>query len=240
MRFLKFSQGFRKVVPERWEFANDYFRRGEKSLLCDIQRRKSTMPVTSPSPPGAVVAISTNSRALSPMNSGEEQVLSSNSSGPAPPAAAAADLTEENKRLRKENERLSRELAQMRKICRQITGLVSSYASMGQDSASETAELEELAAAATLLELMPMAAACDKKRVEVRSVKPEEEAESASAEAASLSPRTSLKLFGVSIGMKRSTEEDDDSAPAKDEPTEELSESVVDRPRPKRRGCSGS
>lgn len=238
MRFLKFSQGFRKVVPERWEFANDYFRRGEKSLLCDIQRRKSAMPVTSPSP-AAAVSIPTTSRALSPMNSGEEQVLSSNSSGLAPPAAAAADLTEENNRLRKENERLSRELAQMRKICRQIAGLVSSYASEGHDSARETAELEELAAA-TLLELMPMAAACDKKRVEVRSVKPEEEAESASAEAASSSQRTSLKLFGVSIGMKRSSEEDDDSAPPKVEPTEELSESVVDRPRPKRRGCSGS
>lgn len=139
----------------------------------------------------AVVAV----RAGSPTNSGDEQVISSNSSPASVPPApcSVAELMEENERLRKENSQLSKELGQMKSLCNNIASLMSKYA-RSQEEAGFPAEKP--------LELMPMRRFPDEVEASFaglsRAKAEEEEAEARP------------KLFGVPIGTKRGRAEEEE------------------------------
>jgi heat shock transcription factor len=140
-------------------------------------------------------------RIETPTDSGEEQVISSNSS-PATtlslePCSSTSELICENKRLKKENLQLSKELAQMKILCNNIYSLMSNYAVNQTDENNP-----EAGPGVTPLDLMPSGkeVCCDR-------------------EERQKSPR----LFGVAIGLKRSreAEDDDEKGDVKSEPLDD-------------------
>ena len=203
-------QGFRKIVADRWEFANEFFRKGAKHLLAEIHRRKSAQPLPTPLPPHQPYHHHhLHHHHLNPFSpppppptqpvyhfqeepATAHGVHGGNNSDGSGGGDFLAALSEDNRQLRRRNSLLLSELAHMKKLYNDIIYFLQNHVApvTSPSSAAHASQLPSAGGAASSCRLMEL---------DPGSPSPPPRPEAADADDGG----GTVKLFGVALQGKK-------------------------------------